>query len=148
MRKIAALAFLSCIAVPAFAQDGPQSALQGFVAGFNAMDPDAMARLFRPDSTFFGSTEPDLLRGPDGARGYFVRAWPQGSRFQISCETLTTRELSPALATVNAVCGVQFMRADGQTGSARLRLTGLVMRDAQGWRFADLHGSGAPPARR
>lgn len=125
--------------------DGPLSALQAFMVGFNATDPAALAPLFRPDATFFGSSEPALLHGPEGARGYFTRAWPPGNRRAIACESSAVRQLSPDAAMVTAVCRVQATRPDGQQSSSTLRLMGLVLRDAEGWRFADLHASAAPP---
>ena len=148
MRRIAAFALLTGFVAPAFAQDGPQSALQGFVAGYRATDGAAIAALFRADGTFFGSSEPELPRGPDGVRGYFTRAWPPGTRRGIDCDTLSTRIVTPDIAVVNANCHTQMTRPDGQQAIRDLRLTGVVMRDGGRWLFADLHASNAPAPRR
>lgn len=148
MRKSAIALVLSCIALPAPAQDGPQSALQGFIAGYRATDAGAMAALFHADGTFFGSSEPELLRGPEGVRGYFTRAWPAGTRRGIDCDTLSTRMVTPDAAVVNANCRTLMTRPDGQETARDLRLTGLVVRDGGRWLFADLHASNAPAPRR
>lgn len=129
------------------AQDGPGQVLEAFLAGFNATDPVALARLFRADATFFGSTEPALLHGPEGAQGYFTRAWPPGSRRAIACLDSAVRVVAPDAAMMRATCRVEAKRPDGSVGQSTLRLMGLVLRDAQGWRFADLHASAAPPPR-
>lgn len=120
-------------------------ALDSFLAGFNATDPAALARLFRIDATFFGSSEPDLLHGPAGAHGYFARAWPPGSRRAIECLASSVRALSPDAAMLAATCRTRATRPDGTQSTGTLRLMGLVLRDADGWRFADLHASAAPP---
>lgn len=146
MRVAAILAVL--LAAPAMAQDSPQAALQGFVAAYRATDAAAMAALFRPDGTFFGSSEPELLRGPDGVLGYFTRAWPPGARRGIECNILSVRALAPDVAAVNAICHTQMTRPDGQQRVRDLRLSGVAVRESGTWRFADLHASDAPAPRR
>lgn len=148
MRRFAIAALACAIPALAMAQDGPQSALQGFVAGYRATDGAAIAALFRSDGTFFGSGEAGLLRGPDGVLGYFTRAWPPGTRRGIDCETLSTRMVTPDIAVVNANCHTQMTRPDGQQNVRDLRLTGVVMREGGRWLFADLHASNAPGPRR
>ena len=146
MRSLAAVAIL--LAAPAMAQEGPQSALNRFEAAYNATDPAAMAALFRPDGTFFGQSEPELQRGTDSVRGYFVRGWPPGTGRGISCNLLSMRELAPEAASFVAMCDTRRTRPDGQQEIRGLRLTGVVTRDTDGWRFADVHASTAPPPRR
>ena len=50
-------------------------------------------------------------------------------------------------ATVTATCQVEATRPDGQRSGSTLRLMGVVLRGPEGWRFADLHASAAPPAK-
>ncbi len=128
------------------AQDGPASLIERFAAGFATSDPQVMAAMFRPDATLFGSAEPDLLRGPEGARGYFTRAWPPGWQRQLSCDVLNAREVSAA-ATLEAWCRFEGVTPDGAPRSLGLRVSALAMRDEAGWRFASLHVSAPPPRR-
>ena len=146
MRKCIAMVIL--FAPPAIAQDAPQSALRRFEAAYNATDPAAMAALFRPDATFFGQAEPELQRGTESVRGYFIRGWPPGTGRSISCNILSMREISPGAASFVAMCDTRRARPDGQQESRGLRLTGLVTRDSEGWGFADVHASTSPPPRR
>ncbi len=146
MRTVFAILWL--LAMPASAQDGPSSALARFEAAYNATDPAAMAALFRADATFFGQSEPELQRGTEAVRGYFVRGWPPGTGRTIACTTLSLRQLGPGAASFVAACDTTRARPDGQREVRVLRLTGVVTRDAEGWRFADVHASTAPPPRR
>src|SRR4051794_2621398 len=129
----------------AYAQDGSASLIGRFTAGFAAMDPAVMASLFRPDATFFGSTQPDLMRGPEGVKGYFTRAWASGGRRQLTCDVLNTRELSATAAMLDAQCRVEGVLSDGTPRSGVLRVSALALRDEGGWRFASLHVSDPPP---
>ena len=131
----------------AHAQDGPASLIDRFTAGFAAMDPAVMASLFRPDATFFGSTQPDLMRGPEGVRDYFARGWASGGRRQLTCETLNAREVSATAAMLDARCRVEGVLGDGTPRSGVLRVSALALRDEAGWRFASLHVSDPPPRR-
>jgi ketosteroid isomerase-like protein len=131
----------------AHAQDGPASLLDRFAAGFSAMDPAAIAALFRPDGTFFGSTQPDLMRGPEGVQGYFTRGFASGGWRKMTCEALNAREVSASAATVDALCRVEGARSDGTPRKTELRVSALALRDEAGWRFASLHVSDPPPRR-
>ena len=148
MRRIPAFALVAALSAPAFAQDGPDSALARFEAAYNATDPAAMAALFRPDGTFFGQSEPELQRGTDAVRGYFVRGWPPGTGRSIACRALSMRPLGTDAASFVAACDTTRVRPDGQREVRVLRLSGVVTRDAGGWRFADVHASTAPAPRR
>ena len=58
--------------------ESPQAVLDRFASTFDSRDVDAVAALFTPDATFFGSSFQGLaepLRGPDGARAYFARVF-------------------------------------------------------------------------
>lgn len=148
MSRIATCVGLTLLGVPALAQDSPQSALQAFMAGFRATDPAAMERLFRPGSAFYGSTEPDLFVGPGDARGYFTRAWPPGSRRNLTCENMNMQEVAPSVAVISGICQLESTRPDGTQSSGGMRMTAVAVRDAEGWRIAAMHNSSVPPARR
>jgi len=145
--RTCASAALLLLSGAAQAQDGAASLIARFAAGFATLDPTVMAALFRPDATFFGSTEPDLLRGPEGVRGYFERSWPPGSTRRVECEVLDTREVSADAAMLDALCRVESGAPDGTRRSGGLRVSALALRDGVGWCFAALHAS-APPAPR
>ena len=148
MRHLCAGALVVLLCSPtAYAQDGPASLIARFAAGFSAMDPAAIAALFRPDGTFFGSTQPDLMRGPEGVRGYFTSGFASGGWRKLTCDVLDVREVSATAATVNALCRVEGVRSDGTPRSGALRVSALVQRDDAGWRFASFHGSDPPPRR-
>ena len=131
----------------AYAQNGPASLIDRFAAGFSAMDPAAIAALFRPDGTFFGTTQPDLMRGPEGVRGYFTSGFASGGWRKLTCDVLDAREVSATAATVNALCRVEGARGDGTPRSGVMRVSALALRDEGGWRFASLHVSDPPPRR-
>lgn len=128
----------------------PQAVLDRFAATFTTRDVDAVAALFAPDATFFGSSFQGLaepLRGPEGARAYFARPFaPDGPRLGLVCQTEAMRELVPALALAAAICRVDVAQPDGSTVQRTLRVSAALARGQAGWRFADLHVSVAPPA--
>ena len=131
----------------AYAEDGPASLIDRFAAGFSAMDPAAIASLFRPDGTFFGSTQPDLMRGPEGVQVYFTSGFASGGWRKLTCDVLNAREVSATVATVDALCRVEGARADGTPRNAVLRASAFALRDESGWRCASLHISDPPPRR-
>ena len=120
----------------------PQALLDSFAANFFTMDAAAQAALFRDDATFFGSSVPGMLRGPEGALGYFLGGWAKASPGVMSCELVTFQTPAPDVVLFSAVC--RLVRAEGVK---ILRASGSMMHDPEGWRFADLHVSAAPAAR-
>jgi len=133
------------IAVSGAAQAGeasPQAVLARFSANFTTQDAASQAALFRPDATFIGSTVPGLLRGPEGALGYFQTAWARSAPGTMTCDPVVFQQPAPDVALFSAIC--RLVRPER---TATLRASGTVMRDAEGWRFADLHVSSAPAAR-
>lgn len=120
----------------------PQAVLDRFAGGFSTLDANAMAVLFRPDATFFGSTVPELLRGQDGARAYFERVWANAPKGTVTCDPTAFQYPMPEIALFATTC--RLVRPER---TFVLRMSGAVMRDGEGWRFAGLHVS-APPAPR
>lgn len=129
------------IAMASAGQESPLAVLDRFAANFHSMDAAAQAALFRPDATFIGSTVAGMLRGPEGALEYFRTAWANAAPGIMTCEPVFQQ---PAADVVlfSAIC--RLVRP-GRT--AVLWANGTVMRDAGGWRFADLHVSATPPPR-
>jgi ketosteroid isomerase-like protein len=123
-------------------QESPQAVLDRFAANFHTMDAAAQAALFRPDATFLGSSVPGMLRGPEGALGYFRTAWANAAPGTMTCEPVF-QQPAPDVVLFSAIC--RLVRPER---TAVLRANGTVMRDAEGWRFADLHVSATPPPRR
>ncbi|TCH97983.1 hypothetical protein EJV46_12275 [Roseococcus sp. SYP-B2431] len=119
----------------------PQAVLERFAANFQTRDAAAQAALFRPDATFLGSSVPGLLRGPEGALGYFRAAWADAAPGRMTCDPVF-QQPAPDVVLFSAIC--RLVRPER---TAVLRANGTVMRDAQGWRFADLHVSASPPPR-
>ena len=120
----------------------PQTVLAQFANGFSTLDVASMVKLFRPDATFFGSTVPELLRGQDGARNYFERVWTNAPRGTVTCDPTVFQTPTPDLALFATTC--RLVRPEK---TFTLRLSGAMLRDREGWRFADLHVS-APPTPR
>lgn len=122
-------------------QESPQAVLDRFAANFLTQDATAQAALFRPDATFIGSSVPGMLRGPEGALGYFRTAWAHAAPGTMTCEPVFQQ---PAAEVVlfSAIC--HLVRPER---TAVLRASGTILRDAEGWRFADLHVSATPPPR-
>ena len=159
MRLAAAIAtagFILAQHQPAAAQaspgaESPQAVLDRFAAAFATRDVEAVAALFASDATFFGSTfhgsvDAPPLRGPEGARAYFGRAWSDGVQRVMSCRTDSLREPAPGVALAAAVCRLERSRPDGSVVPSTLRASAALVRGEAGWRFADLHVSVSPPA--
>ena len=144
MRSLmAALVTIAGTAVTHAAEaETPQAVLDRFADGFATLDADAMAILFRPDATFFGSTVPELLRGQNGARTYFERVWSNAPKGAVTCDSTAFQHPTSDLALFATTC--RLVRPER---TFTLRMSGAVMRGGEGWRFADLHVS-APPAPR
>jgi len=141
----ALLAISSAIALrPALANelDNPQSALDGFAANFSTLDVSAMVALFRPDAVFFGSTVPGLLRGQEGARAYFEQAWATAARGTMTCDPVPFQQPVPGVALFATAC-----RLARPERTSAVRVSGAVLRDGEGWRFAELHVSVSPAPR-
>lgn len=119
----------------------PQAVLARFAENFQTQDAIAQAALFRPDATFLGSTVPGMLRGPEGALGYFRTAWANAAPGRMTCEPVF-QQPAPDVVLFSALC--RLVRPERTTV---LRANGALQRDAGGWRFADLHVSAAPPPR-
>ncbi|WP_431267848.1 nuclear transport factor 2 family protein [Dankookia sp. P2] len=144
-RAALALGGLVLAAGTAAAAPAPASAealLDRFAANSATLDVAAQAALFAPDAAFFGSSVPGLLRGPEGARGYFAEAWAKASPGTMTCEVQSWRQPSPDLVLVSAWC--RLVRPER---TAQLRLSGAAQRGPDGWRFAELHVSAAPAPR-
>ncbi|MDB5412852.1 MAG: hypothetical protein JWR10_1187 [Rubritepida sp.] len=122
--------------------ESPQAVLDRFAANFFTRDAAAQAALFRPDATFFGSSVPRLLRGPEDALGYFQQAWAKAAPGVMTCDAVVFQQPAPDVVLFSAIC--RLVRPERTT---ILRASGTVMRDVEGWRFADLHVSAAPPPR-
>jgi ketosteroid isomerase-like protein len=134
-------ALLACLAVPARAAPAsPEAVIAQFAANFTPRDVAAQAALFRPDALIFGSTAAPLLRGPDGAREYFGRAWATGTGATVTCEPAAFLRPAPGLVLFATTCRV----ARGEVVRG-LRLSGTLQQDTDGWRFAEFHGSAPPP---
>ena len=129
---------LAAAAAPA----SPEALLEAFAANFATLDVAAQAALFTPDAAFFGSTVPELLRGPEGANRYFAEAWARASPGTMTCEVQSWRQPSPDLVLLSAWC--RLVRPER---TSQLRLSGAAMRGADGWRFVELHISAPPPPR-
>jgi ketosteroid isomerase-like protein len=149
---VAVALVLSVRSVPAQAPwvaESPQAVLDRFAATFTSRDVDAVAALFTPDATFFGSSFQGLaepLRGPDGARAYFVRVFaPGGPRLGLACRTEAMREPAPSLALAASVCRLDVAQADGSAVQRTLRVSATLAHGQAGWRFTDLHVSVSPP---
>lgn len=131
-------------------EESPQVVLDRFAATFATRDVDTVASLFAPDATFFGSSFQGLaepLRGPEGARTYFARAFaPSGPQLGMVCRTEAMREPIPALALAAAICHLDVAQPDGSTARRTLRVSAALARGQAGWRFADMHVSVAPAA--
>ncbi len=121
------------------APESPQAVLDRFAANFHSQDAAAQAALFRPDAVFIGSSVPGLLHGPEGALGYFERAWGKAPPGVMTCDPVVIRHLAPEVAVFSAMC--VLVRPERVS---TLRASGTVTRDAEGWRFAELHVSATP----
>jgi ketosteroid isomerase-like protein len=122
-------------------QESSQAVLDRFAANFHTKDAAAQAALFRPDATFIGSSVPGMLRGPEGALSYFRTAWASAAPGTMTCESVF-QQPAPDVVLFSAIC--RLVRPER---TAVLRANGTILRDAEGWRFADLHVSATPPPR-
>ncbi len=122
--------------------ESPQAVLDSFAANFATLDVGAMVALFRPDTTFFGSTVPGMLRGQDGARSYFEPSWANAPRSTMTCDPAAFQQASPEVTLFATVC-----RLARPERTFTLRVSGAARHDEVGWRFAQLHVSASPAPR-
>ncbi|WP_424811473.1 nuclear transport factor 2 family protein [Roseococcus sp. YIM B11640] len=118
----------------------PQAVIESFAANFLSRDAAKQAALFHEDASFFGSSVPGLLRGPEGALGYFRKAWAEAAPGVMTCEELVLQPIAPDLSLFAATC-----RLARPGRISVLRASGAIRRADHGWRFASLHVSAAPP---
>jgi len=143
LSAIGCAASLWCLSTGSIAgQDAPERVLERFAANFSTLDVSAMTALFRPDTAFFGSTVPRLLRGPAGVDEYFQKAWAGAAPGTMTCDIQSIQKPTQDVTLMAAMC--QLARP-GRTSV--VRVSAALTHDVEGWLFSDLHVSAEPPTR-
>ena len=115
--------------------------VQRWAETFNAGEPDAVAALYAPDATIWGTLAQFLTTNPADIRAYFVEAARSGLRVE-----LRPHVLSPISQTCAIVAGhYDFTRtADGKATTFPARYSFVLVKQNGAWMIAHQHSSFLP----
>jgi uncharacterized protein (TIGR02246 family) len=81
---IFSLVLLSILTLPLIAIAGPgeeaNAVIDRWSAAYSANDPDAVAKIYRPDAILLGTVSPVLSQGTDAIRAYFSNLKGSGNK--------------------------------------------------------------------
>lgn len=122
---------------------GPRALIQRWLQAFLAADVDAIAALYAPDATFFGTSGQALVLDAAGVRTYFEQAltWARPVRAELLEESV--KVLVPGMAVVCALDAVAWDDR-GTTVTSAGRVSFVLRQTAQGWRIVHFHRSALP----
>jgi uncharacterized protein (TIGR02246 family) len=117
------------------------AAVQQWAEAFNAGEPDAVAALYLPDATIWGTLAQKLTTGPADITTYFAEAARAGLKVRLGQHVL-----SP-MSQTNAVDAGEYEFArtmDGQTALFPARYSFVLLKHNGAWMIAHQHSSFLP----
>lgn len=120
--------------------------LTTWVNEFNAGNVDAIAGLYSPDATLFGTVSPSLTTRPEDVRAYFVAV--AKSRMQVKLvDAPTATNVANAAVVLSGLYEFSGPRPDGQSFVMPARYS-FVVADINGqWKIVHQHSSPQPKPR-
>ena len=120
--------------------------LAAWVAGFNAGDVDAIAGLYSPDATLFGTISPSLTIRPEDVRAYFAAV--AKSRMQVKLvDAPTVTSIVDAAVVLSGLYEFSGPRPDGQSFTMPARYSFVVANISDQWRIVHQHSSPRPTSK-
>jgi uncharacterized protein (TIGR02246 family) len=124
-------------------QDEATGILAAWVTGFNAGDVDAIAGLYSPDATLFGTISPSLTTRPEDVRAYF--AVVAKSRMQVKLlDGPAVTSIADAAVVQSGLYEFSGLRPDGQSFVMPARYSFVVVKIGGDWRIVHQHSSPQP----
>lgn len=127
-------------------QDDAAGVLTTWVNEFNAGNVDAIAGLYSPDATLFGTVSPSLTTRPEDVRAYFAAV--AKSRMQVKLvDAPTATNVANAAVVLSGLYEFSGPRPDGQSFVMPARYS-FVVADINGqWKIVHQHSSPQPKPR-
>jgi uncharacterized protein (TIGR02246 family) len=120
--------------------------LAAWVAGFNAGDVDAIAGLYSPDATLFGTISPALTTRPEDVRAYFAAV--AKSRMQVKLvDAPTVTTIADMAVVLSGLYEFSGPRPDGQSFAMPARYSFVVANIDDQWRIVHQHSSPRPTSK-
>lgn len=120
--------------------------LTTWVNEFNAGNVDAIAGLYSPDATLFGTISPSLTTRPEEVRAYFAAV--AKSRMQVKLvDAPTITKIADMAAVLSGLYEFSGPRPDGQRFVMPARYSFVVANIDGQWRIAHQHSSPQPKPR-
>jgi uncharacterized protein (TIGR02246 family) len=127
--------------VEIYAMNEAYAVVQRWAETFNAGEPDAVAALYAPDATIWGTLAQKLTTRPADIRSYFIESARAGLKVKLG---------EHAASLIFETCAVdagdyQFARrTDGQTALFPARYSFVLVKQNGGWMIAHQHSSFLP----
>lgn len=120
--------------------------LTTWVNGFNAGNVDAIASLYSPDATLFGTISPALTKRPEDVRAYFAAV--AKSRMQVKLvDAPTVTSIVDAAVVLSGLYEFSGPRPDGQSFTMPARYSFVVANISGQWRIVHQHSSPRPTSK-
>ena len=127
-------------------QHDAASVLTTWVNEFNAGNVDAIASLYSPDATLFGTISPALTKRPEDVRAYFAAV--AKSRMQVKLvDAPTVTSIVDAAVVLSGLYEFSGPRPDGQSFTMPARYSFVVANISDQWRIVHQHSSPRPTSK-
>jgi uncharacterized protein (TIGR02246 family) len=127
-------------------QNDAADVLATWVTGFNAGDVDAIAGLYSPDATLFGTISPFLTTRPEDVRAYFAAV--AESRMQVRLiDAPSVTKIADAGVVLSGLYEFSGPRPDGQSFTMPARYSFVVANIGGHWRILHQHSSPQPKSK-
>lgn len=126
--------------------DEATSILTAWVTAFNAGDVDAIAGLYSPDATLFGTISPSLTTRPEDVRAYFAAVAKSQMQVKLVDAPTMTRIADGAVVS-SGIYEFSGPRPDGQSFVMPARYSFVVANIGGQWRIVHQHSSPQPKPR-
>jgi len=114
--------------------------LVAWVTGFNAGDVDAIAGLYSPDATLFGTISPTLTTRSEDVRTYFAAVAKSRMRVKL-IDVPTVTDIADAAVVLSGLYEFSGPRPSGESFVMPARYSFVVVNIDGQWRIAHQHSS-------
>jgi uncharacterized protein (TIGR02246 family) len=127
-------------------QHDAASVLTTWVNEFNAGNVDAIASLYSPDATLFGTISPALTKRPEDVRAYFAAV--AKSRMQVKLvDAPTVTSIVDAAVVLSGLYEFSGPRPGGESFTMPARYSFVVANIDGQWRIVHQHSSPRPTSK-
>ena len=135
------MSLINATLVEIYAMNEAYAVVQRWAETFNAGEPDAVAALYAPDATIWGTLAQELTTKPADIRTYFIEAARAGLRVKMG------EHASSLISQTSAIDAgdYEFTRiTDGQTALFPARYSFVLVKQNGAWMIAHQHSSFLP----